>query len=111
MRPVICGTLLLAACASGGANAAREPAPLMRAMTAGGAPFAFPEADSAHVLHFLNRLSFGPRPGDIARVQQAGFGRWLAEQLAPERIPDSIQDAVRARYALAFEPPAQLWRE
>jgi uncharacterized protein (DUF1800 family) len=38
--------------------------------------------------HALNRLAFGPRPGDIARVQQMGVDRWIAQQLHPEKIED-----------------------
>ena len=28
----------------------------------------FPPADSDHAVHLLNRMAFGPRPGDIAHV-------------------------------------------
>ena len=40
-------------------------------------------------LHVLNRLAFGPRPGDVDRVAQMGVTAYLHEQLYPERIPDS----------------------
>jgi uncharacterized protein (DUF1800 family) len=36
--------------------------------------------DSA--LHVLNRLAYGPRPGDVEHVAQAGVLRWLEMQLA-----------------------------
>ncbi len=39
--------------------------------------------DAAAVRHALSRLTFGPRPGDIARVQRMGFERWLGDQLTP----------------------------
>ncbi|MGH2669662.1 MAG: DUF1800 family protein, partial [bacterium] len=42
--------------------------------------------DSA--LHALNRLAFGPRPGDVDSVARAGVMRWIEAQLAPERIGD-----------------------
>jgi len=104
--PALGVAALLASCTPRGAPPLNETV-----MTAPGAAFAWPATDSAHVLHFLDRLTFGPAPGDIARVQQIGYRRWLDEQLQPGRIADTMQDAVRRQYALAFEPPAQLWRE
>ncbi len=41
----------------------------------------------------LNRLTFGPRPGDIQQVMALGVDRWMDEQLHPERIPDSAMEA------------------
>jgi uncharacterized protein (DUF1800 family) len=38
-------------------------------------------------LHALNRLAFGPRPGDLERVNQIGIERYLREQLDPQSIP------------------------
>jgi uncharacterized protein (DUF1800 family) len=73
-------------------------------------PSSLPEPDSDAVLHFLNRLTFGPRPGDMARVQRMGFGAWLEEQLHPERIPDPVQDRVREVHRLAFLDPEELFR-
>ena len=37
----------------------------------------------------LNRLTFGPRPGDAARVKAAGLSKWIELQLHPERIPQN----------------------
>jgi uncharacterized protein (DUF1800 family) len=39
--------------------------------------------------HALNRLTFGPRPGDVARVQAMGVDKWIESQLHPEKIDDS----------------------
>jgi uncharacterized protein (DUF1800 family) len=41
------------------------------------------------VRHILNRLSFGPRPGDIEHVLAIGPDRYIQEQLYPERIPEN----------------------
>ncbi|HVA40500.1 MAG TPA: DUF1800 domain-containing protein [Candidatus Binataceae bacterium] len=38
-------------------------------------------------LHALNRLAFGPRPGDLERVNRIGVERYIREQLDPESIP------------------------
>ncbi|HLK50339.1 MAG TPA: DUF1800 domain-containing protein [Bryobacteraceae bacterium] len=37
----------------------------------------------------LNRLTFGPRPGDAARVQSTGLKKWIDLQLHPNRIPEN----------------------
>jgi uncharacterized protein (DUF1800 family) len=40
-------------------------------------------ADSALIV--LNRLAYGPRPGDVDRVARLGATRWVAQQLDPGR--------------------------
>jgi uncharacterized protein (DUF1800 family) len=39
--------------------------------------------------HALNRLTFGPRPGDADRVRGLGLQKWIDLQLHPERIPEN----------------------
>jgi uncharacterized protein (DUF1800 family) len=41
----------------------------------------------AYSAHVLNRLAFGPRPGDVAAVRRLGVHAWIDQQLHPERIP------------------------
>lgn len=41
------------------------------------------------VVHVLNRLGYGPRPGDVARVAAMGVDAYIEQQLHPERIDDS----------------------
>ena len=50
-------------------------------------------AREAQVEHALNRLAYGPRPGDAARVADVGLERWIAMQLSPERLDDSAADS------------------
>jgi uncharacterized protein (DUF1800 family) len=38
-------------------------------------------------LHILNRLAFGPAPGDLATVQRIGPERWIEQQLQPGAHP------------------------
>src|SRR3954462_11769239 len=52
--------------------------------------------DRQRALHALNRLAFGPRPGDVDAVMKDGVNTWIAQQLHPEAIPDR---AVEARIA------------
>jgi uncharacterized protein (DUF1800 family) len=44
-------------------------------------------APDVQALHVLNRLAYGPRPGDVERVAQMGVQRWIDQQLHPETIP------------------------
>ena len=44
-------------------------------------------------LHALNRLAFGPRPGDVDRVTAMGVDKWIDQQLHPEKIDDRALDA------------------
>jgi uncharacterized protein (DUF1800 family) len=60
------------------------------------------------VQHVLNRLAFGPRPGDVARVRAMGVDEWIALQLAPDRIPDDSADAVIASYEMLHRPTSEL---
>ena len=64
-------------------------------------PTAAPELpnDAASVRHTLSRLTFGARPGDVARVQRIGLERWINDQLTPG-VADNAD--LRARLA-AFE--------
>ena len=44
-------------------------------------------ASAGEALHVLNRLAYGPAPGDIGRVMQIGVERYIDEQLHPDRLP------------------------
>ena len=41
------------------------------------------------ILHVLNRLTFGPRPGDVDEVPRMGLEKWIDLQLHPDRIPEN----------------------
>src|SRR5581483_10566800 len=41
------------------------------------------------IVHALNRLTFGPRPGDVNEVRRIGLTRWMEQQLHPERITEN----------------------
>ena len=55
-------------------------------LAAGPAPAAPP--DDGLIVHVLNRVGFGPRPGDVARLRTLGVDAYIEQQLHPERIPD-----------------------
>jgi len=50
------------------------------------------------ILQALNRLGFGPRPGDLERVKEMGLQKWIDQQLHPESIDDSALDARLDRF-------------
>src|SRR6266566_5697496 len=50
------------------------------------------------ILHALNRLAYGPRPGDVERVRQTGLAKWIEQQLNPNSIDDRALDARLADY-------------
>jgi uncharacterized protein (DUF1800 family) len=53
----------------------------------GAATFSKRITPDQRVQQALNRLTFGPRPGDAERVKSLGLKKWIDLQLHPERIP------------------------
>ena len=47
-------------------------------------------------IHVLNRLAFGPRPGDVQRVKAIGVDRWITQQLDPRRIRNDANERLIA---------------
>jgi len=52
-----------------------------------------PLTEEERATHALNRLTFGPRPGDLERIQAIGVKKWVEMQLNPEQIDDSLLQA------------------
>ncbi len=50
------------------------------------------------VLHAMNRLAYGPRPGDVEQVRQMGLEKWIGQQLHPETIYDADLNQRLERY-------------
>jgi uncharacterized protein (DUF1800 family) len=67
-------------------------------------------ADEA-ILHALNRLAYGPRPGDIERIKQIGLSKWIDQQLNPNSINDSAVEARLEIYPTLGMHTAQLLAE
>src|SRR5262245_19728455 len=65
-----------------------------------------PTAQSADLLpdeqiqQVLNRLTFGPRSDDAAKVRAMGVEKWIDAQLHPDRIPDARIDSLMSKYAV-----------
>jgi len=50
------------------------------------------------ILHAMNRLAYGPRPGDVAQVRKMGLEKWIEQQLHPETINDADLNLRLQRY-------------
>jgi uncharacterized protein (DUF1800 family) len=49
--------------------------------------------EEQRIVHVLNRLAFGARPGDIERVRKMGLENYIEQQLNPSKIDDSALEA------------------
>src|SRR5687767_2233690 len=49
--------------------------------------------EEQRIVHVLNRLGFGPRPGDVERIKSIGLENYINQQLAPERIADTLAES------------------
>lgn len=69
---------------------------------------AAPEIDD--ISHVLNRLTFGARPGDYARVSAIGARAFIDEQLAAAKIQDTIcERVIRHECDSLAEPESRLF--
>ncbi len=65
-------------------------------------------ADRAEVVHVLNRITFGPKPGDVEAVQKMGLQNYVEQQLHPETIDDSAVEQEVAGFDILQMSPQQL---
>jgi uncharacterized protein (DUF1800 family) len=78
-------------------------------------------SEEQRIVHVLNRLGFGARPGDVERVKAMGLENYINQQLNPEKIPDTVaENKVRELNVLnmttaelyeKFPQPGQLLRQ
>jgi uncharacterized protein (DUF1800 family) len=87
----------LQARASDGANHARSGTITLDKKFRGKLPITELTEDEA-ILQALNRLAYGPRPGEIEQVRHMGLAKWIDAQLDPNSIEDSALDQRLARY-------------
>ena len=50
-------------------------------------------SEEQRILHALNRLGYGARPGDVERVKAMGLDNYIKQQLNPRQIDDSVAEA------------------
>jgi uncharacterized protein (DUF1800 family) len=85
---------------------ALQAAPAPNLASTNAAQWNQPLAGDKLIAHALNRLSFGPRPGDIERVRAVGLNAWIESQLAPQGA-DPIESQI-ARLPMLNASPARL---
>jgi len=66
---------------------------LASAQTAAAKASAQKMTEEQRVVHVLNRLGFGVRPGDVERVRKMGVEAYIEQQLNPSKIDDSAAEA------------------
>ena len=86
---LVCGQPELPAAAAANPS---ENKPKQQDAVLKGLPITELSVDEA-VLHALNRLGYGPRPGDLERVKQMGLAKWIDQQLNPNSIDDHAVEA------------------
>jgi uncharacterized protein (DUF1800 family) len=67
--------------------------------------------EEQRILHVLNRLGYGPRPGDVERVRRMGIAAYIVSQLSPEGLPDVGVEQALGDYPILRTASAQLVRE
>ena len=92
-----------------GSVAAPAPVPL-DAKFKGHLPITELTEDQA-ILHALNRLGYGPRPGDVERIRQTGLEKWIDQQLHPESIDDLALERRLAKYPTLNQSASKLLSE
>jgi uncharacterized protein (DUF1800 family) len=60
------------------------------------------------IIHVLNRITFGPRPGDVEAVQKMGLRNYIEQQLHPESIDDSAVEQELAGFDILQMSAQQL---
>src|SRR2546423_5908373 len=64
------------------------------------------------IIQALNRLTFGPRPGNVARVRAIGLDKWIDLQLHPDKIDDDVMSSfVATRYGALNQDQNDLLRQ
>ena len=51
-----------------------------------------PLTEDQKIIHVLNRLGFGARTGDVARVRAIGLEKYIEQQMDPASINDSVAE-------------------
>jgi len=65
--------------------------------------------EDQRILHVLNRLGFGARPGDVERVKAMGLDNYINQQLSPDKISDSAAESKLAELTTLNMTTAELY--
>ncbi len=70
------------------------------------------EVDNTFVNHLVERLSFGPVPGELQRVKSMGVENYIQSQLNPESTKESPQlNAYLARIEILNKNPQEIYKK
>src|SRR6185436_19059880 len=120
MRRISSGTglilvgLLGAACTGAPGRTASPPAAPPPVSAARPAALSLPASSlgpDQRILHALNRLGYGPRPGDLERVRQMGLAAYIERQLDPRAIPDPAVEQALVAYPVLTQSTVALVRD
>jgi len=103
--------LVLGALAGCSAAAAGGAGPAQPQVDDSSAASATQAAADRQILHAINRLTYGARPGDFERVRAIGLSAWIDRQLRPRTIDDSATERALAELTTLRMPIAELLRE
>ncbi len=67
--------------------------------------------DDKTIVHVLNRMGFGPAPGDVAGVRQLGLAKYIDQQLQPEGIADAAMATRLATFETLAKSSSELARD
>jgi uncharacterized protein (DUF1800 family) len=67
--------------------------------------------EQRRAVHAINRLAFGPRPGDVQQIMAMGVDRWIDLQLHPEKISDSAMESRLAAFRTLRMSPREMVEE
>ena len=103
MKPAVLTVLIVCLLAGISANAKKK-------VTPESAQFREPISNDEKTQQTLNRLTFGPRPGDVEQVRALGLKKWIDRQLHPERIPENavLEAKLRPLDSLTMSPAQML---
>ncbi len=114
---VVFTSALIASASSAQAGHSQTPATPPAAASARGATGTSAVAIQGELLpdeqiqQVLNRLTFGPRPGDAEKVRAMGIDKWIDLQLNPERIRDPAGDDIIRNYSVFSTPTGDMVRQ
>ncbi len=110
MLVALVGTACSSAPAPRPAPATTVAAPAPRAASSLSLP-ASPLTEDQQILHALNRLGYGPRPGDLERVRRMGVAAYIEQQLSPRSIADPAVEGALAGHRVLGLSTVELVRE
>lgn len=67
--------------------------------------------DDRQILHILNRLGYGARPGDVERVRALGIDKYIEQQLQPASIADASAQAKVANLEVLNMSTAEIFEK